>query len=155
MRWIPFALPAVLLMQSFLPAIQGNLVSRNDPWVTRSVDEVRETAAWVNEHTSPEDLVISHWNAGWLLHCRTADLLQTTAFAGFPTHTFEHHMPRERFRYDLSPDSVKYLVLGDIDMQWTMSNPNVLKWLELTGAASWPVVYRSRNYLVVENPKRK
>lgn len=154
-RWIPFFLPALLLTQSLFPALRGSLVSRNDPWVTRSVEEVEEVAAWVNEHTGPEDLVISHWNVGWLLRCRTADLLQSTAFAGFPTHTFEHHVPRERFRYDLSPASVKYLILADIDTRWTIFNPNVLRWLDLAGVSTWPIVYRSQNYSVVENPEQK
>jgi hypothetical protein len=154
-RWIPFVLPGIMLAQTLPPSLKGTLVSRNDRWVTQSIPDLQATVDWVNANTQPDDLVLAHWNAGWLLNCRTGDLLQATAWAGWPTHTFEHSVPHERFRYSLSKDSVKYLVLGDIDFAWTIHNPNVGKWLTEAGAEKWPIVFQTPTYVVIENPNRK
>lgn len=157
-RWrraAPFVLPLLLLSQSLPPALTGTLVSRNDPWVTRSIPQLLAAVEWINRNTSQDDLVIAHWNTGWLLRCRTADLLQATAFAGLPTHTFEHKIPRERFRYSLSPEDIKFMVIGDIDQIWTMRNPNVLAWMESARIGTWPVVFQSPTYFVLRNPAFK
>lgn len=154
-RWLPFVLPLLLLCQSLPPAVTGTLVSRNDYWVTQSLDDLNASVDWVNDHTTPDDLVIAHWNSGWLLNSRTADLLQCTAYAGWPTHTFEHHIPRERFRFDLGPEKVKYLILADIDLRWTIHNPNVNRWIEAAGAEKWPIVFQTPTYLVLQNPNAK
>lgn len=155
LRWLPLVLPLMLLAQSLPPALSGTLISRNDPWVTQSLPELQAAAAWINSHAQPDDLVVAHWNTGWLLNTHTADLLQCTAYAGWPTHTFEHQPPKDRFRYDLSPNQVRYLVLGDIDVRWTVHNPNVNKWIELAGLEKWPIVFQSDTYLILENPNWK
>lgn len=154
-RWLPFALPLALLAQSLPPALSGGLVSRNDTWVTQSLPDLLASVAWINKHASPDDLVVSHWNAGWLLDTRTADLLQCTAYAGWPTHTFEQQPPKERFRFDLSPEKVRYLVLGDIDMRWTIHNPNVGRWIKLAKLETWPIVFSTSTYVIIENPNWK
>lgn len=152
LRWAPFLLPAVLLYQSVPPAVQGTLVSRNDTWVTQSIPDLTETVKWVNEHTTPQDLVIAHWNTGWLLKARTADLFQATSYLGWSTHTFEHMPPKERFRYNLSPSRVKYLIVGDIDMRWTFGGTNIREWLTAANVEQWPIVFRTPTYLVLQNP---
>jgi hypothetical protein len=154
-RWLPFCLPLIMLTQTLPPSLKGNLVSRNDRWVTQSIDDLRSTVNWVNDNTTPDDLVLAHWNTGWLLDCRTADLLQATAWGGWPTHTFEHSVPHERFRYSLSPQSVKYLILGDIDFNWTIHNDNVGAWITQADVEKWPIVYRTPTYLVLKNPKHQ
>ncbi|MCX6936214.1 MAG: hypothetical protein NTZ01_08535, partial [Verrucomicrobia bacterium] len=46
-RWLIFILPAVLLCL-VLPKVWGSrLVSRNDPWVVRSIDDLKRTSDWL------------------------------------------------------------------------------------------------------------
>lgn len=155
LRWLPFALPLMLLCQSLPPALSGTLISRNDTWVTQSLPDLASAVKWINTHTNPDNLVVAHWNTGWLLNTHTADLLQCTAYAGWPTHTFEQQPSKDRFRFDLSPGKVRYLVLGDIDMRWTIHNPNVNKWIEFARLEKWPIVFQTPTYLILENPNWK
>jgi len=154
-RWLPaaaFALPGFLFLQTVVPAISGTLVPRNQPWVTQSVPEVETASAWLNERLSPGDLVICHQNIGWLLKCRTADLMQATAWSGRPTFTFEKRPESERFRYPADLHAAKFLVLGDIDRRWTLGQPNVFWIPEEMTRLRWPVVWQGENYVIVANP---
>lgn len=151
-RWIPFALPLFLLAQSLPSALNGTLLPRNNYWVTQSIPDLERTVDWVNQHTTPSDLVIAHWNTGWQLHAKTADPFQAAAYAGLRTHTFEHMPGKERFRFDLSPEKVKYVIIGDIDLRWTLGGENIRKWFEDSGITHWPTVFATETYFVVQNP---
>jgi hypothetical protein len=152
--WVVFLLPAILLTQSLPHSLRGDWKSRNDPWVAQAPAELREAANWINAHTDPDDLVLAHWNTGWLLECRTGDLLQATAWAGLPTHTFEHQIPHERFRFPLAVREAKFVVLADIDFAWTIHNPNVDKIIEDNRLNQWPVVFRAQSVLILRNPEK-
>jgi 4-amino-4-deoxy-L-arabinose transferase-like glycosyltransferase len=145
---VPIAMALLILPLS----LRGNLVSRNDFWVTQDVNEVERAAAWINEHVRPAELVICGQNIGWLLNCRTADLLQTTAWEKRTTFGFPRILEAARFRYDADISKAKYLVLGDIDSRWTIHQSNVWPTLKRIGQENWPIVWSGKYYLVAENP---
>ena len=93
---VPIGMTLLVLPSS----LRGTLVSRNDLWVTQDVNEVERAAAWINEHTRPDELVICNQNIGWLLKCRTADLLQSTIWEKRTTFGFPTLLEASRFRYD-------------------------------------------------------
>lgn len=151
--WImAYAIPAALFFLVLSPAVSGTLKPRNQLWVTQSVDEVERAADWLSERVTPQDLVICHQNIGWLLPCRTADLMQATAWSGRPTFTFDPTPARERFLYPADPGAAKYLVFADIDQRWTLGQPNVSWIIELVANKKWPVVWHGPNYVIVANP---
>ncbi|HEY5791852.1 MAG TPA: hypothetical protein VIS74_01045, partial [Chthoniobacterales bacterium] len=80
-------------ISSAILVFSGKLLPRNQPWVTQSPHEVEEAAAWVNERTSSEDVILANSNIGWLLKGRKANLLQYTAWTGLPTFMHEHPVP--------------------------------------------------------------
>jgi len=154
-RWFPLAIcavPVFFFLQTIGPAVSGKLVSRNHPWVTQNVQEVEAAAAWLNERVGPDDLVVCHQNIGWLLNSHTADLMQATAWTGRPTFTFEKTLEKERFRYSADLHAARFLVIGDIDQRWTLSQPNVSWIVEEISRLRWPIVWRGENYIIVENP---
>ena len=110
-------------------------------------------ADWLNQKLEAEDLVICHQNIGWLLKCRTADLMQATAWSGKTTFTFEKLPKRERFLYAANLADAKFLVLGDIDRRWTLGQPNVSWILEEVEKSRWPVVWQGENYIIMANPE--
>ena len=156
--WVRPTLAAVYLVPAFQffqivgPSTSGHLVPRNQPWCTQSVDEVEAAATWLNDRLSEKDLVVCHQNIGWLLKCRTADLMQATAWTGRPTFTFEKRPDNERFRYPADLHAARYLVLADIDQRWTLGQPNVSWIIDEISAKRWPAVWRGENYIIVENP---
>jgi hypothetical protein len=153
-RWLIFLLPAVLFC-SALPKVWGSrLISRNDPWVIPSLSDVEKTAIWINSHTTSGDLVICHWNLGWLLNCENADLLQCTAWEGMSTHLFENGLARNRFRYDADISKAKYFVISLIDNIWTMQQPNVRMLMELHHVSGYIAVFQTSTSIVLENPSQ-
>ena len=93
---VPIGMTLLVLPSS----LRGTLVSRNDLWVTQDVNEVERAAAWINEHIRPDELVICNQNIGWLLNCRTADLLQSTTWEKRTTFGFPTLFEAPRFRYE-------------------------------------------------------
>jgi len=147
-------LPAYFLAHNLPAVLRGQLVSRNDHWVTQDCHEVDRAAAWLNARVSPDDLVICGPNLGWLLHCRVTDLIQATAWQGKRTFTFDVPVSREKFLFPAEIAQARYVVIGDIEVRWTLAQENVLAVSEEISTEQWPIVWQEKNYLIVENPRR-
>ena len=128
------------------------LVSRNDPWVVRSIQDHKRVADWLNANSQPEDLIVCHWNIGWLLKPQNADPLMCVAWDGVPTFTYEKGLPRERFRYRADARKARYFVLTDIDRIWTLGQPNVAVLFNEQTLSGWIPVYQSGGCLVLRSP---
>lgn len=130
----------------------ATLVSRNDPWVVRSNQDHQKTADWLNQHVRSDDLVICHWNIGWLLKCQSADPMMCVAWDGLSTFTYEKGLPRDRFRYDADVRRARYFVLTDIDRIWTLGQPNVQTIFNEATLSKWTPVFQSGSCLVFRSP---
>ncbi len=131
----------------------GKLLPKNQPWVTQSPSEVEAAAEWINARAQPGDLVIANSNIWWLLESRVANLLQMTAWDGFATFMHEFGTRREKFRYSLDNEKIRFLVIGDIDHRWTLGQPHVIEAMENRGMQHWPVVWSGNYYMILQNPK--
>ncbi len=147
-----FLLPIVLLAIQLGPILRGKLPTRIDYWLTQSTPEVDLAASWLNNRTTPADLVIANVNIAWLLHARTADFFQIVLWGGKPTEFFPDGMPRERFRYPASLDRAKFVVVGDIDQRYVFGRPNVDAVVEQIQKEKWPVVWQEEFYTILANP---
>jgi hypothetical protein len=85
---VAFLLPLALTAIQLPKVVQGKLILRNQRWVTQSILEVEYAASWLNDRTSPNDLVIANVNIAWLLKARTADFLHATLWSEYPPKTF-------------------------------------------------------------------
>lgn len=151
-RWVLFLLPLGMILNVGPKVWSAGLVTRNDPWVVRSNQDHRRAAEWINRNTRPEDLVICHWNIGWLLSCRTADPMMSVAWEGMTTCTYEKGLARERFRYNASIREARYFVLTDIDRIWTLGQPNVHLLFNEQTLSSWRPVFQSGSVLILARP---
>jgi hypothetical protein len=145
--------PLVFIMRIIPESLAGRLVSRNDFWVTQIPSEVEQAARWLNERVAGNELVICGPNIAWLLHCKVADFIQATAWAGRRTFTFERPVPRARFLFPADVDRARYLVVGDIEQRWTFAQPGVDEIAQQLVREKWPIVWRGRYYFILENPK--
>jgi 4-amino-4-deoxy-L-arabinose transferase-like glycosyltransferase len=150
--WAALLLPLILIAMILPSSLRGDLISRNNIWVTQDISEVERAAAWINERVDRHDLVISNQNIGWLIDCQTADLLQVTAWEGRPTFGFPKVPERERFRYSADLARAKFVIIGDIDSRWTIHQDNVWPILERIGREKWPIVWSGQYYVIVRNP---
>lgn len=152
-RTIPLVIGSLLTLAAIPPVWSGKLAAKNDFWATQSEAEVEAVAEWIQGHSSPHHLVIANSNLGWLLDRPYANLLQWTAWHGHQTFMHEFGTPRERFRYDLSPDNIRFVTLGDIDTRWALGEPHVMDTLTNAGVHKWPVVWKGKFYVVLANPE--
>lgn len=156
-RTIPLVLItlALALGATNLPAVlSGNVTTRITPWVISSPGNYDEAAKWLNERTTPDDLVITYWTLGWLLKCRTADVLTACAWSGRPAGDYFPTPPsRERFRWNADIQSAKYFVLTDLDFRWALAQGEAMKAVEQAGVPGWPVVFSCGTTQVFENPR--
>jgi len=151
--FVAFIIPSVFFADSCVKSLTGNIIPRNQFWVTQNEAEVEAAAKWINSHASTTDLVVSHQNIGWLLKCRNTDFMQATAWSGSPTFTFEVLPPRERFLFPADISTARFAVIADIDRRWTFAQPNVEKTIRIFESEKWPVVWAGENYLVLKNPR--
>ena len=138
-----------------LPAVlSGNIITRADPWAVSSSDDYDTTAAWINNHTKPDDLVITYWTLGWLLKCHNADVLAATAWSGgtagdyYPTP-----ISHERFRWDADISKAKYFILTELDQKWALAQGDALRVVKASGIQGWPIIYECGSIKVFQNPK--
>lgn len=151
-RWVFLLLPFFMLMHVGPKVWKSALISRNDPWVISSNQDHLHVIDWLNQHTQPADLVVCHWNIGWRLHCQTADPMMCVAWEGLATFTYEHGLPKERFRYSADIRKAKFFVLTDIDRIWTLTQPNVNAVVNERNLSGWQPVYQSGTCLILAPP---
>ncbi|MBM3197620.1 MAG: hypothetical protein FJZ61_06555 [Chlamydiae bacterium] len=149
-RWALFLLPLLMFLHVAPQVWSAGLLSRNDPWVVPSISDQKQIADWLNKNTNDSDLVVCHWNIGWLLNCRSADLLQCTAWEGMKTHLFENGLPRERFRYEADILDAKFVVITYIDLIWTLQQPNVRLLIEQKGVPQYRNVFNTPSGMVLQ-----
>ena len=136
---------------SIAPHVWGaSLVSRIDPWVIGSIQDHIKTIEWLNKHTQEDSLVICAPNIGWKLKCRNADLMMSTAFAGYSTFVYPKGLKPERFRWNSNIEDAEYLVITDIDRIWTIGQENVDKVLNNYVIQRWQVVYQSGTCVILK-----
>jgi len=137
-----------------LPAVLGEkLPVRISPWVVSSIPDYESAASWLNNRTNPDDLVITYWNLGWMLHCRNADILMATAWTGLPGGDLLDPAPaRERFRYPLDIQLAKYFVITELDELWAFRQRSVPTVLENSKVLTWPLVFQAGTVRILRNP---
>lgn len=149
---IPLLLAGIFFVCLLPQSLQGRLSPRIAYWTTQSCEEVAVAAGWINERTSPKDLVICHQNIAWLIHARTADYLQVASWMGLSTWPFKNPLPKAQFRFEPDLTKAKFAIIGDIDQRWTILQPNIAGIMKPLTDGSWKLVWRGENYYIFENP---
>jgi len=145
----------LLIGLSQVPAVlRERLPVRISDWVVDSIPDYEAAAKWLNQKTNPSDLVIVHWNLGWMLQCRNADILMATAWSGLPAGNFFDPPPdRKRFCYPTDIQGAKFFVITHLDEMWTFQQKSVPQFLETSGVSTWPTVFQAGTVRVLKNPK--
>ena len=149
---IPILLAGIFFVCLLPQSLQGRLSPRIAYWTTQSCEEVEAAARWINERTSPNDLVICHQNIAWLIHARTADYLQVASWMGLSTWPFKNPLPKAQFRFEPDLNKAKFAIVGDIDQRWTIQQPNIAGVMKPLTDGSWNIVWCGENYYIFENP---
>lgn len=153
-RLAAFLIPLLLLPSAVAGSVGGSLKSRNAYWVAPSSADIESSAAWINEHAQPDDLIISFWDAGWLLKRKWTDPMQCAiwSYGNFP-YFYNRHRDHSEFVFAADFSTAKYVLIDTQDMRWTYGQGTIPKLLDEQKLQTWPVVYSTPTTAVVQNPR--
>lgn len=153
LRWLLPTVAFVIAILQFPIVIDGRLPVRITPWVVSSSSDYESAARWLNQNTRPQDLVITYWNLGWLLHAKTADILTTAAWAGYPAGDYFPTPPdHARFRYPADLKQAKFFAITELDERWAFAQGQVMTFLQGSGVQTWPLIFQTGCIKVLANP---
>jgi len=112
----------------------------------------QEAAAFVNQHAASSDLVIASPTLAWMLQAKTADMQMPIAYRGQATPHLPANVPRERWAFDPSVVLARFVIVDNLWRNWAMPNvPGAADMLQ--EIATWPIVFRSGEITVYQNPE--
>ncbi len=157
-RWFPQRILAIIISLSFFmvvfaPIIVSLVLTNNQ--VSKGfetyLDEVlidansaREVLGVLNNKVNAEDLVIASPTLAWGINCHVADFQISLASEGIKTEHFPGDIPKDRFAYDPSLNSARYVVIDPIWRNWAAEAMPEVKEM-ITRVERWPLVYKSKS----------
>lgn len=163
--WVSRRLSVILVSLSsffiaFSPLIVSLVLTNNDistgyetflSDVLIDAKNAREALTMINKLIEPEDLVIASPALIWGINGRTSDFQITLAFEGKRTEHFPDDIPRDRFAYDPSLESARYVIVDPIWRNWAAkAMPEVEKMMR--SVEEWPLVYQAGEISIYRNP---
>jgi len=156
LRWFPVCL-AMMIGLINLPSIaREELPIKIRPWVVQSSKDYEVAADWLNQRTTPDDIVIAHWNLAWLLKAKTADILMVASWNGFSAGDFfRTPISKERFLYPADLNESVFFVVTELDEIWAFHEGKVMDFISGSRLNDWPLVFQAGRVRIFKNPYRK
>lgn len=153
-RGLAVTLSCIFLPQSLHRAWTNSITPRCQYLVTPSIADLENAAAWINEHTKKNDLVIAYWDAGYLLRGRWADIMQAAAWQyGSCQDFYPRPRTKDEFIFPANLKEAKYVVVGPLDLQFAYSQGTAPQLVQMAKLADWPQVWNSPTVTILRNPK--
>jgi 4-amino-4-deoxy-L-arabinose transferase-like glycosyltransferase len=146
-------LPAVAAAGDDMRAATTRIQTPIEGSLPRSTADAQAMAGWLNARLHPDDVVLAMPQVSWLLHARTAELLQAVAITGQASAFYPAGIPHRRWVYDVHLAAARYLVVDAFTRIWiTQNSPE--RALVRRAERTWRLVYAHGEYRVYENPAR-
>lgn len=153
LRWLLPGLAFMMALGQLPGVLKSQLPVRIAPWVVSSIPDYESAAQWLNQNSRSEDLIITYWNLGWLLHAKNADVLTAAAWAGYPAGDYFPTPPNHnRFCYPADLRQAKFFAITELDENWAFAQGQVLAFLKDSGVETWPLIYRAGPIKILANP---
>jgi hypothetical protein len=112
----------------------------------------RAASAFVNQRAASDDLVIASPTLAWMLQAKAADMQMPIAYRGQATPHLPANVSRERWAFDPSVKRARYVIVDNLWRNWAVPNvPGVIDMLQEIEV--WPIVFRSGEVVVYQNPE--
>ncbi|HEU5319132.1 MAG TPA: hypothetical protein VFX49_23705, partial [Chloroflexota bacterium] len=130
--------------------VATRFTTRFDWALVLDTNGARAAAAFVNERTSGDELVLLSPHVAWLYRARSADFLQAVAATGEPIAFYPPGMSRSRFAFDPTPGTARFVVVDAFWRRWAEASPPLARLTRLV--ESWPEELRVGEISVRRNP---
>ena len=154
--------PLAMAAASDAVGLAGTLATPQDPLLAAPADAAA-AQRYILAHARPGDLVLASPQIAWAfdqpvgangqaMGIEGADITQTVAYGGQTAAFYPAGLPRDRWAYDVSLRRARYVVVDDLIR--ALAAPDQLPALApiLAQAERWPVVFRSGQYVIYEQP---
>ncbi len=154
--------PLAMAAASDAVGLAGTLATPQDPLLAAPADAAA-AQRYILAHARPGDLVLASPQIAWAfdqpvgangqaMGIEGADITQTVAYGGQTAAFYPAGLPRYRWAYDVSLRRARYVVVDDLIR--ALAAPDQLPALApiLAQAERWPVVFRSGQYVIYEQP---
>lgn len=154
--------PLAMTGASDAVGLAGKLVTPQDALLATSQD-AQTSIAFILAHSHRGDLVLASPQLAWAfdqpvgangraLGISGADIVQSVAFGGQAAAFYPGGLQRERWAYDVSIASARFVIVDDLIRQ--LAAPDQMPALTpiVREAESWPAVYSRGQYTVYQRP---
>ncbi len=147
------ALPAGFAVQQDIAAASSGFHTPIDGLLPRSTRGALALAGWLNRRVQRDDVVLAMPQIAWLMHARTAELLQAVAITGQGSAFYPAGIAPRRWVYDVRLAAARFLIVDDFTRAWIAQSP-AERALVQRARRSWTLVYARGEYQVYENPAK-
>ncbi len=142
--------PLLVTLVLTVNQIRGGYSTAIDPFLI-APDDARQVAVYVNAHVSPQDVVIASPAVGWQFTAQVADFQMSVAFTGEETPHLPANIPSDRWAFDPSYTSAKFIVVDNLWRNWGVVHiPGVARMLPEV-EKSWSLVFQAGDIQVYQN----
>ncbi len=150
--WLVFV-PVSFFFFNTLYQVNTHLENKLD-WILVDPVEARHAIDYIDQHTIPDDLVLSSPAIAWALDCQTADFQMSLAYGEIKTVHFPTGIPVERFAYDASLSQAKYVVIDPVWKNFGMTSILEVKQMANEIISNWQMVFSDGDIQIYQNPTR-
>lgn len=145
----------IVFRDTVTPLVPGGYETRLDSLGFTVTDhaDAQDAARFINDRTSPEDFVIATPNLPWMLSCRSTDVQQMASLFPGGTIWYPTDMPRNRYLYNLSHETARFLVLDNLTFTFYLTVRNCDEVLYRIHEERWPLVGEFGEFRIFQNPR--
>jgi 4-amino-4-deoxy-L-arabinose transferase-like glycosyltransferase len=142
--------PILLSTISLFGHVQSGYRTALDPLLVNP-QSARAVAAFLNAHSSSDQVVIASPAVAWLLEARATDFQQALAADGQATIHFPIDIPENRFVFDPRYEQASFVAIDGLWRNWAgLQIPSVARMMAVV--EGWPMVFTSGDIIVYQNP---
>jgi hypothetical protein len=149
---VMIGLPVLNSLGQMIYQVQNGFSTVIDEYLLNPKD-ARSVAAYVNNYSAPEGLIVASPGLAWLLDGNVSDFQIAIAAEGERTVSFPMDLPPSRFVFDPHYQRAQFIVVDNLWRNWGIpSMPAVTRMLE--HVKDWPLVEHVGEFEVYRNPAR-
>jgi hypothetical protein len=154
-NYLIYLLAFILVLALFYKDIRG-LADNFDYQITKlstsNTRDITKTAEFINEKCDNDSFVLTSIPVGFFLDCPHASLLQSAAYMGYKSIFYNYLFEKSRFYFDLTYTKARFLVILNVDRNWTLSVPGVTDIIKEITREKWKLVLSQGEVEIYENP---
>jgi len=140
--------PLMTSLALTLNHVNGHYQTAIDPFLLDPA-AVQQAAEFINDRTTPDDVVIASPAMAWLLTAHAADFQMSVSAMGLDSIHIPSNLPPERYAFDPRLENARFVVVDDLWRNWGVVHiPQAARMLQ--EVERWTLVFEAGSLQVYE-----